>query len=81
LSTLYLAFEGPVLMAPAMNNEMWAKAAVQRNVATLVGDGIEMIGPEEGWLSCRRKGAGRMAAPEKIFEAIQARLIAQQSGK
>ena len=81
LSTLYLAFEGPVLMAPAMNNEMWAKAAVQRNVATLVSDGIEMLGPEEGWLSCRRKGAGRMASPETIFAAIEARLAGQQTSK
>ena len=81
LSTLYLAFEGPVLMAPAMNNEMWAKAAVQRNVATLVSDGIEIIGPEEGWLSCRRKGAGRMASPEVIFAAIEARLAGRQSSK
>jgi phosphopantothenoylcysteine decarboxylase len=81
LSTLYLAFEGPVLMAPAMNNEMWAKAAVQRNVATLVGDGIEMIGPDEGWLSCRRKGAGRMASPDAIFAAIEARLAGQRTGE
>ena len=71
LSTLYLSFTGPVLFAPAMNCEMWAKAAVQRNVERLQADGVQMIDPEEGWLSCRTKGVGRMAEPEKILEVIQ----------
>jgi phosphopantothenoylcysteine decarboxylase/phosphopantothenate--cysteine ligase len=70
LSTLLLSFTGPVLLAPAMNNEMWVKPAVQRNVAQLRHDGVHFVDPEEGWLSCRTKGVGRMAAPEKIFEAI-----------
>ncbi len=70
LSTLLLSFTGPVLMAPAMNCEMWEKAAVQRNVTQLRHDGIHFVDPEEGWLSCRRRGMGRMAAPEKILEAI-----------
>jgi len=74
LSTLYLSFTGPVLVAPAMNCEMWAKPAVQRSVATLRADGVQIIDPEEGWLSCRQVGAGRMAAPEKIFAAIQGKL-------
>ncbi len=72
LSTLYLCFTGPVLMAPAMNSEMWEKAAVQRNVAQLRSDGVQIIDPEEGWLSCRVRGSGRMAAPEKIITAINA---------
>jgi phosphopantothenoylcysteine decarboxylase len=71
LTTLYLAYAGPVLLAPAMNNEMWAKPSVQRNVDQLRSDGVHFIGPEEGWLSCRKQGAGRMAAPEKILAAIQ----------
>jgi phosphopantothenoylcysteine decarboxylase/phosphopantothenate--cysteine ligase len=71
LTTLLLSFEGPVLMAPAMNSEMWAKPAVQRNVARLVEDGVEMIGPDSGWLSCRRQGTGRMASPEAILSAIE----------
>lgn len=71
LSTLYLAFTGKVLMAPAMNTEMWSKAAVQRNVKQLVEDGVQMIGPDSGWLSCRDTGAGRMSAPEAIWEQIQ----------
>lgn len=70
LSTLLLSFEGPVLMAPAMNSEMWRKPSVQRNVSTLQSDGVTMIGPGEGWLSCREVGAGRMSEPEEIVEAI-----------
>lgn len=71
VSTLYLSVTGPVLVAPAMNCEMWEKAAVRRNVAQLVEDGVHLVGPDEGWLSCRKKGFGRMAAPETIFAAIQ----------
>jgi phosphopantothenoylcysteine decarboxylase/phosphopantothenate--cysteine ligase len=70
LSTLVLSFTGPILLAPAMNCEMWEKPAVQRNVAQLRKDGFHFVDPEEGWLSCRRRGVGRMAAPEKIFSAI-----------
>lgn len=70
LSTVYLSFSGPVLVAPAMNCEMWAKPAVQRNVAQLRSDGAHIVGPEEGWLSCRKQGMGRMASPETIAAAI-----------
>lgn len=72
LSTLYLCFQGPVIMAPAMNCEMWQKPAVQRNIATLKSDGVQLVGPNEGWLSCRQKGAGRMAEAEELFQAIAA---------
>lgn len=71
LSTLYLSFTGPTLFAPAMNCEMWGKPAVQRNVKQLSEDGVHMVGPEEGWLSCRNRGVGRMAAPETILAAIK----------
>ncbi len=74
LSTLILSFTGPVLMAPAMNCEMWDKPVVQRNVEQLRRDGIHFVDPEEGWLSCRQRGVGRMAAPEKILAAIEALL-------
>jgi phosphopantothenoylcysteine decarboxylase len=77
LSTLYLAFPGPVLVAPAMNNAMWEKPAVQRNVAQLREDGVEIIDPEEGWLSCRVKAIGRMAEPDRIFTAIETALHGQ----
>ncbi len=69
LSTLYLACECPVLMAPAMSSPMWAKPAVQRHVATLQADGVKLIGPNSGWLSCRKQGQGRMAEPEEILAA------------
>ena len=71
LSTLYLAFTGPVILAPAMNCQMWDKPAVQRNVAQLRADGVTFVDPEEGWLSCRTRGIGRMAGPEKILAAIE----------
>ncbi|MBL9083174.1 MAG: phosphopantothenoylcysteine decarboxylase [Planctomycetales bacterium] len=76
LSTLYLALDhqalrGRVLMAPAMNTQMWAAPAVARNVAQLKADGVTIIEPGEGWLSCRTKGTGRMAEPEAIRAAIE----------
>lgn len=71
LATIYLCFDGPVLVAPAMNCEMWDKSAVQRNVKQLRDDGVSIIDPEEGWLSCRQKGAGRMANSETILDAIK----------
>src|SRR3954469_21892115 len=74
LRTLYLAFKGPILVAPAMNAEMWSKPAVARNVAQLREDSVTIIDPEEGWLSCRDVGAGRMASPETIRAAIEAAL-------
>lgn len=70
LSTLYLCFMGPVVVAPAMNCEMWDKPAVQRNVNQLVDDGVHCVGPEEGWLSCRVKGKGRMSEPSDIIASI-----------
>jgi phosphopantothenoylcysteine decarboxylase len=76
LSTILLAFDGPVLMAPAMNSIMWQKPAVQRNVAQLRADGIQMIDPEAGHLSCGMYGPGRMAEPDTIFKAIAKRLEA-----
>ena len=74
LSTVLLSFDGPVLMAPAMNSLMWQKPAVQRNVAQLRADGVVLIDPEEGYLSCGTRGPGRMAEPETIFRAIAERL-------
>ena len=71
LSTLYLAFAAPVLLAPAMNTAMWEKAAVQRNVTQIRADGVHFVDPSSGWLSCRQVGAGRMAEPEVILAAIE----------
>lgn len=73
LSTLLLAFsQKPVIMAPAMNSLMWAHPAVQRNIETLKGWGIRMVGPEEGELACGVNGIGRMSEPEAIAEAVYA---------
>lgn len=74
LSTLYLACQCPVLMAPAMSAPMWEQPSVQRNVATLRSDGVGLIGPTSGWLSCRKQGMGRMAEPEDILAAISDKL-------
>jgi phosphopantothenoylcysteine decarboxylase/phosphopantothenate--cysteine ligase len=76
VSTLYLCFAGPVLMAPAMNPDMWAKPAVQRNVQQLRDDGVAIVAPDDGWLSCRRSGPGRMAEPDRIQLQIESALAA-----
>ncbi len=68
-ATLYLACESPVLMAPAMSAPMWDKASVQRHVTRLREDGVQLIGPNSGWLSCRKQGTGRMAEADEILEA------------
>ena len=79
LSTLLLAFSGkPVIMAPAMNCEMWAHPAVQRNVELLKSWGIRMVGPEEGELACGVSGVGRMAEPEAIARAVCATTQSQR---
>lgn len=75
LSTIILAFEGPVLMAPAMNSTMWNNPAVRRNCRLLVEDGIILIGPESGRLSCGECGAGRMVDPSSIFLEIKKCLL------
>jgi len=74
LSTVYLSFRGPVVVAPAMNCEMWEKIAVQRNCEQLQDDGVLFVGPESGRLSCGEVGLGRMAEPEQIFQVLQATL-------
>ena len=79
LSTLLLAFSGkPVIMAPAMNCEMWAHPAVQRNIEILKSWGIRMVGPEEGELACGVSGVGRMAEPAAIAAAVYAAVQPQQ---
>ncbi|MCC7420878.1 MAG: phosphopantothenoylcysteine decarboxylase [Planctomycetaceae bacterium] len=77
LSTLALAVTCPILVAPAMNTEMWRKSPVQRNVMQLEADGIDVIGPGAGWLSCGQVGAGRMAEPAEILARIEVKLASQ----
>lgn len=76
LSTLALAFDGPAILAPAMNATMWQKASVQRNVAQLGADGYLLLGPQSGWQSCRRDGPGRMLEPAELLAAIGETLAA-----
>jgi phosphopantothenoylcysteine decarboxylase len=71
LSTLYLNMECPILFAPAMSAPMWDKPAVQRNIKQLQSDGVHLVGPESGWLSCRRIGFGRMSQPDTILQACK----------
>jgi phosphopantothenoylcysteine decarboxylase/phosphopantothenate--cysteine ligase len=69
-STLLLATDKPVLMAPAMNVRMWTHKATRRNLATLKADGVRFVGPDEGAMACGEWGEGRLAEPEAIFQAI-----------
>ncbi len=74
LTTLALAVTCPVLVAPAMNSEMWSKPAVQRNVQQLRDDGVQIAAPGAGWLSCGMTGAGRMAEPAELLAEIARQL-------
>jgi phosphopantothenoylcysteine decarboxylase/phosphopantothenate--cysteine ligase len=69
-STVLLATDKPVLMAPAMNVRMWTHPATRRNLATLKADGVRFVGPDEGPMACGEFGEGRLAEPPVIFEAI-----------
>jgi phosphopantothenoylcysteine decarboxylase / phosphopantothenate---cysteine ligase len=71
LSTMYLAFRGPVILAPAMNNNMWEHAAVRTNIETLRGRGHTIVDPGDGFLACGTYGPGRLAELDKIVEAVE----------
>src|SRR5450432_431299 len=70
LTTLYLAFTGPVLIAPAMNVNMWQHPATQANLETLRERGNHIVEPDSGYLACGMTGPGRLADPAVILEAI-----------
>ena len=70
LTTTYLAFTGPVILAPAMNNNMWTHPATQENLAILKRRGHLIIEPEEGLLACGTTGPGRLAEPERIADIV-----------
>jgi phosphopantothenoylcysteine decarboxylase / phosphopantothenate---cysteine ligase len=71
LSTLYLATKAPVWVAPAMNQQMWAAKPTQRNLNTLVEDGVHVIMPEAGSQACGDVGLGRMPEPEDLAEQVR----------
>lgn len=72
LSTTYLAFTGPVVIAPAMNTNMWRHEATQANLAMLTSRGHVIIEPDEGLLACGTTGPGRLAEPERIADVVVA---------
>lgn len=74
-STLLLATDKRVLVAPAMNVRMWEHPAVQRNVETLKGDGVLFAGPTEGAMACGEFGYGRLVEPDEIADAVEAALM------
>lgn len=74
LTSLYLATQAPVLLAPAMNTNMLAHGAVQRNLQTLAARGVRFVEPGEGYLACGWIGKGRLAEPEAIVAAADAML-------
>ncbi|TNC94547.1 MAG: phosphopantothenoylcysteine decarboxylase / phosphopantothenate--cysteine ligase [Gallionellaceae bacterium] len=70
LSTLCLARDCPLLVAPAMNKQMWANAATQRNVQRLLADGVSLLGPASGVQACGEEGVGRMQEAAKLAQDI-----------
>jgi len=72
LSTLCLARDCPLLIAPAMNRQMWENAATQRNVAQLIEDGVTLLGPDAGDQACGEVGMGRMLEAEALHRALVA---------
>ena len=78
LSTLYLATTAPVVIAPAMNVNMWNHAATQSNVETLKARGVTIVDPDSGYLACGMTGAGRLAENETIVAAVMEALGASQ---
>ena len=74
LSTLYLATTAPVVVAPAMNVNMWNHAATRENIAKLRERGVNVVEPDEGYLACGMVGAGRLAGHAEILAAVRATL-------
>ena len=70
-TTLAACWKKPLLLAPAMNNNMWTNPAVQKNIKTLRQRSFQIIGPETGRLACGTEAVGRMAEPEKILKTIE----------
>jgi phosphopantothenoylcysteine decarboxylase/phosphopantothenate--cysteine ligase len=78
LTTLYLASTAPVVVAPAMNVNMWNHAATQENVEVLRARGVHVVDPDEGYLACGMTGAGRLAGIEAIVAAVREALHTQR---
>ena len=78
LTTLYLATTAPVIVAPAMNVNMWNHAATQANIEVLRSRGVKIVNPDEGYLACGMTGAGRLAGQQEIVAAVRETLHAQK---
>jgi phosphopantothenoylcysteine decarboxylase / phosphopantothenate---cysteine ligase len=78
LSTLYLAVTAPVVIAPAMNVNMWNHSATQENIALLSARGVRIVRPDEGYLACGMTGPGRLAGQEEILAAVRDALKLQR---
>ncbi len=74
LTTLYLATKAPVVVAPAMNINMWEHPATRENLGRLRARGVRVVDPDEGYLACGMTGAGRLASHEAILEAVRGAL-------
>src|SRR5580700_1263421 len=70
LTTLYLATTAPVIVAPAMNVNMWDHPATRQNVEMLRARGVDIVAPDEGYLACGMTGAGRLAGVEAIAQTV-----------
>ncbi|HWR35643.1 MAG TPA: bifunctional phosphopantothenoylcysteine decarboxylase/phosphopantothenate--cysteine ligase CoaBC [Clostridia bacterium] len=81
LSTLYLATTAPVIVAPAMNVNMWQHEATRKNIETLRQRGVRVVEPGSGYLACGMLGAGRLAEPEQIIESVMETLGVAQDLK
>lgn len=79
LTAAALAFEGPLVVAPAMNHRMWTAKATRENVERLADRGVVFVGPVEGRLGCGEEGPGRMAEPEAVW--AECRELLERSGK
>jgi phosphopantothenoylcysteine decarboxylase/phosphopantothenate--cysteine ligase len=81
LTTLYLAYAGPVIVAPAMNTNMWLHPATQANLEVLRRRGVRIVEPGEGYLACGMVGPGRMSSIEEILAAVEQVLRTQAAGR
>ena len=70
ITTMCLARDCPLMVAPAMNRQMWEHPATRRNIATLRGDGVTLFGPDEGDQACGETGMGRMLEPEELLDRV-----------
>jgi phosphopantothenoylcysteine decarboxylase/phosphopantothenate--cysteine ligase len=78
LTTLYLATTAPVIVAPAMNVNMWNHPATQENIEMLRARGVKIVNPDEGYLACGMTGAGRLAGQQEVVAAVRETLHTQK---